>query len=73
VFVQPARCAPHVDGLAHSSTSVHEPPEAGAVYPDGHVHAYEPAVLAQVPTPQAEPVAHSFTSTQVALSPLPES
>jgi hypothetical protein len=35
------------------------------------VHAYEPARFAQVPTPQTDPLAHSFTSAHVAASPLP--
>jgi hypothetical protein len=33
---------------------------------------YEPAVFAQLPTPHAEPEAHSFVSTHVAVRPLPD-
>jgi hypothetical protein len=39
-----------------------------------HMHAYEPELLLHIPpAPQGVPVAHSFTSTHVALRPLPES
>ena len=33
---------------------------------------YDPTVFPQLPAPQTEPVAHSSTSTHVALSPVPE-
>lgn len=46
--------------------------QSSTVFP--HMQAYEPELLLHMPpAPQGVPVAHSFTSTQVALRPLPES
>ena len=75
VLVHPVRADPHVDAVAHSFTSVHVPPLAGAVYPAAHAHTYEPAVFVQPvrAEPHVDAVAHSFTSTHappIAVKPL---
>jgi len=56
-----------VGDSAHSFTSAHVPPLAGARYPGSQVHTYEPAVFVHVAraAPHVDAVEHSFTSAQV--------
>jgi hypothetical protein len=63
-LVHAPRPAPHEFTGEHSLLSVHVPPVAGALYPEGHEQAYVPGRFMQLPTPHEFTGEHSLLSTQ---------